>query len=304
MQRSVIRLAGKTFVVSLPSKWCKANGVTKGALLEVTPHGRTLLVGSQGPSHDKLKLAYDGHADGIKPLLTSAYKRGYDEIELGIGPGMMRQIQRTIDEELVGFEIINQGKSHCTIRTVTDEREEEYDQIMQRCVHILGDMLESGLSALKSKKWAELEESALSERTLDKLTNFAKRVLNKKFSGDADFAFNYGILRGIEQTSDVLENTYVTWAKAGHATHDEIVLFEDVCKYAKTQLALIQSRSLTHPSSGKKILLMQAAVLIEKGGHGAIIGHHLSEAINALDNMAGQVIGLSLGQTATSKDNP
>jgi hypothetical protein len=51
MQRSVIQLAGKTLVVSMPSKWCREQGITKGGKVNMVIDGGVCRVSSAGDEY-------------------------------------------------------------------------------------------------------------------------------------------------------------------------------------------------------------------------------------------------------------
>ena len=47
MKRKVIQLAGKTSVISLPSKWVQQQGIKKGDELEIKEEGSKIIVSSE-----------------------------------------------------------------------------------------------------------------------------------------------------------------------------------------------------------------------------------------------------------------
>ena len=133
MIRKVIKLAEKTLVVSLPSKWAKEHGVKKGAELEVEPGENKLIISTkkeQAPSKATIHLT--GPLTLARKRIRTAYKRGFDELELTFSdPKTINAIKRELSE-LLGYEIIKQGEKHCIIKNIAKAMDEEFDNILRR----------------------------------------------------------------------------------------------------------------------------------------------------------------------------
>lgn len=82
MRRKVIQLAGKTLVVSLPSKWVKKTVVNKGDELEITENGHSLVI-SQIEKKVCTRTVIDVsglNASLVWRYLTAAYIKGIEDI--------------------------------------------------------------------------------------------------------------------------------------------------------------------------------------------------------------------------------
>ena len=67
MKRSVIQLAGKTLLVSLPSKWARNCGVRKGEDIEVEERGKSLVITTEKPADiEKKEIVLKGEEGLIR----------------------------------------------------------------------------------------------------------------------------------------------------------------------------------------------------------------------------------------------
>lgn len=205
MKRKIIQLAGSTLVVSLPSKWVKKYGIKKGEEIEVEEKGKELIINSE-KKIDIKKLIVD--IEKIGPLhenyIPFLYQEGYDEIELmSVGKKEFKIIQKRINN-LMGFEIIRQGESHCVIRNVTEAMETEFEAMLRRTFLILIDMANNCYDAISKQEFSRLEDIKLLEKTNNKFTDFLKRILNKNgYKEPENLPLIYSIIRDLEKIADI-----------------------------------------------------------------------------------------------------
>jgi len=143
MKRKVIFLAGKTGVVSLPSRWMRAYNISKGQELEMTEVLSGLLI-AKPTDHAESKAQLDISGINSRLLfryLNTLYKKGYTEIKLIYKEGIVGldgkkenalvSIQHVCDY-LIGMEIVKQGESYCVIKEVTSLKEGEFEVLLRR----------------------------------------------------------------------------------------------------------------------------------------------------------------------------
>ncbi|MBN2421400.1 AbrB/MazE/SpoVT family DNA-binding domain-containing protein [Candidatus Woesearchaeota archaeon] len=181
MKRSVIQLAGRTLLVSLPSKWADANGVKKGNELEIVEDGHRLIVNTEQKS--KIETA-ELDADALGHLLSryihALYKRGIDEIRISYSdPKTADTIRSSLLNEVVGYEIVSQTPKSCDIKLITSGNIAEFDNLLRRIFLLLISMAEECADAIKGKNFEHLSKTALLEETNNRLTTICRRSLNK-----------------------------------------------------------------------------------------------------------------------------
>lgn len=206
VKRKVIRLAQKTLVVSLPAAWCRARRLSKGDEVSILPSGSGLHIATDTVTPAVAKANVGSSAGLARRLVSVAYKRGIDELELSFSnPAVMAAIEEELDL-LMGYEIVRQTKTHCVIRSIATAQPTEHAAIENRMWFTLlemGRLVEEGLMGNQ----AAFDHAIRMERVVDKLSNFCKRTLAKKPYGDVGKAFHeYAIARELEQVSDAYEH--------------------------------------------------------------------------------------------------
>jgi len=183
MQRKVIQLAGKTFVVSLPSTWAKQYKIKKGQELTVEPHGRMLQVSTTAQVGEFSKeLDITGFSRAlVRRCLGALYKAGYDRFEVRFSdPREFADAQEVIYEEFLGFEIVDQEKNSFSARQLSHVQPEEFPTVLRRIFRIIESMADESLEATQKKDQAWLLSIHLRDKSINKLADFCRRILNKQ----------------------------------------------------------------------------------------------------------------------------
>ncbi|MCG2717718.1 MAG: AbrB/MazE/SpoVT family DNA-binding domain-containing protein [Nanoarchaeota archaeon] len=193
MKRKLIQMAGKTMVVSLPSTWVKKYGLKKGEEIELTEKGKNILIKTESEESgtstqidvtDLPKLV-------VERTLISAYTMGFDEIKLTYKNIKTNDLKtkkelnlnnliEAITNNFSGVEIIEQDKTHTIIKQVSKISESEFDNVLRRMFFLLNSMSQETLEFIKTKD--EDKKNIVNQKhdTIEKLSNYCLRLLNKK----------------------------------------------------------------------------------------------------------------------------
>lgn len=207
MRRKVIQLAHKTVVVSLPSKWVRTYGIKKGDELEVEERAQQIVFSTiKRTDFERVQIDFSELGNEIirRWVLASLHKSGYDEIEITYkDPSVIKVIQETIRDTLIGFAVVEQGKNRCVIRIVAEEQEKEFDAMLRRAFLVTKNMGENLYMYIKEGKLRSLNELLSLEKTNNQLTNFCERILNKKgYKNDKKTCFVYVVAWNLEKICD------------------------------------------------------------------------------------------------------
>ena len=150
MIRKVIQIADSTQLISLPRKWAQKYGVKKGDELLVEEDGNKVVVSTEREvSSNNIEITLKGN-ELIHRCLSALYKAGYDEIKIMYeSPQDIETIISTVNSQLLGFEIIEQGKTHVIIKQVTSISHSEFDTMLRRTFTFLIATSEECLTAIE-----------------------------------------------------------------------------------------------------------------------------------------------------------
>lgn len=181
MKRSVIQLAGRTLLVSLPAKWVDANNVKKGDELELIEDGHRITINTEQKSKlETAELNADFLGALIQRYIYALYKKGIDEIRINYSdPKIADLIRDTLLNETVGYEIVSQTPRSCDIKLITSGNIEEFDSLLRRTFLLLISMAEETETAIKNKDFEHLSKTAQLEAPNNRLTTVCRRSLNK-----------------------------------------------------------------------------------------------------------------------------
>ena len=139
----------------------------------------------------------------IHRTLSSLYKSGYDEIKVIFeNHSELDIIQKTINQELIGFEIIEQGKEYIIVKQVSNISHSEFEAMLRRTFIFLLSNADECLEALKINDFTILKNLIIRDITVNKLTDYCRRSLNKK---EGHFKHNgpgYVIIELLEKIGD------------------------------------------------------------------------------------------------------
>ncbi|MFH1073117.1 MAG: AbrB/MazE/SpoVT family DNA-binding domain-containing protein [Nanoarchaeota archaeon] len=247
MKRKVIQLAGKTLVVSLPSKWARQNNVKKGQEVDVEEKGHDLLIKTQSVP-EEMKKSFD--AKGISERvfrwsLSSLHKQGYDEIEvLFDNPKVLEWLDDLVKNLFIGFVIVDQSGKRCLVRRISQEMDKEFDTALRRAFLVTISLGESMIELYKKKERVRFAELVSLEKTNNQLTNFCERILNKMGHPDPKkTCFYYAIVWNTEKICDDLKYfcKYISLSKNKKIrfSADVLTFLEHAIKFFKDFYAIV-----------------------------------------------------------------
>jgi phosphate uptake regulator len=202
MKRKVIKLAEKTFVVSLPSEWVKKYGIQKSDELEVLQKHNTLHISTPANINIPARTTVDISGlseDFVKSIVSVLHKVGYDEIEFFYDdPKILTALHRRT-AQLIGFEVIEQTPRRCVIKNVSGDLSHELDNMVRRTFLVTTSLAKGSFDLLSGN--ADLSSLLELEKTNNRLTNYCHRLLNKQSRGSHTI-FLYTVLWVLESIAD------------------------------------------------------------------------------------------------------
>ena len=159
MKRRVIQLAGKTSVISLPSKWVKQYSVKKGDELEIEELGNQLLIKTSSSQTEIKKIAINIenlNERTLRLIMSALHKLGYDEINLFYETSKLSNaIQDIIKNLLLGFVVIDQTNKKCILKSVSSDLDTEFDSTLRRAFLVSLSLANSSLEVISSKDFTD-----------------------------------------------------------------------------------------------------------------------------------------------------
>ena len=180
MRRKAIQLAHKTLVISLPSKWVKRCEIKKGDELDVEEIKNTLKISiSQKVKTNNKNVEAKDWERLLERYLISLYQKGVTEFEIRYNSADMFKKIQAASSQLVGFEIVEQAKGRLILKDITGPSEEKFKVVFRRLFLLVLDMMQEGISAMKTNNKKDIETVIVKDTEINKFSNFCLRKLNK-----------------------------------------------------------------------------------------------------------------------------
>lgn len=237
MKRSIVKHGPATLTISLPAKWIRTNNLNPGDELELEEKGDRLLV-SCVKGEEFLTLKEDisiNYLTGTR-YINAAHRKGCDELTLNYqDPSYIKKIEQCLNDEVLGYEIVNQGKEFCTIKDIPGTKFEEFETLLERIWIILVSISEEVIEALEKKDSSMLDSIISSDKRINKFTNFCIRILNKRSHPKyRNIPIYYGFLKELEELADYYKFLLNYQVKFNiNVSKEFLTLLEEVNDYLK-----------------------------------------------------------------------
>lgn len=192
MRRKVIQIADSTQLISLPRKWCIANGIKKGDELNVNETGPQLVISTEIKELPRtVRFDISGlDRDSIIYAIRSAYTQGFDEIyithntariedyrknkKVAVAEVLSHEISR-----LHGVEIFSQTDVETVLKSISSDSEREFSNLFNRILFLILEMLQEFSNAYQQNKLDQLRNVEAKHDLISKFVYYCERVLSK-----------------------------------------------------------------------------------------------------------------------------
>lgn len=179
-------------MVSLPAKWIQKNTLDKGDSVDVEEKNNAIYITLE-PEKAKRHATIDiaGLTETfIRTAIINAYRLGFDRIILNFNKKeALETIHHTVNERLIGFEVIERTDKGCVIENITEPSGEQFHNIFSKVWLNIDDLFILAEDALKGKKVEGFEDI---EEKIQQFDNFCLRIISKnKVSDKAELEWSF-----------------------------------------------------------------------------------------------------------------
>jgi phosphate uptake regulator len=211
-RRKVIQQGKGTLTMSLPSKWIRQVGLSAGDELLVESKGMQLIVGPGSGRHTKKPVEIDlsGFSKGlVYVVLENLYIRGDDEFRLHYEKPEIYDAISDAVRDLLGFEIVEHTAKGCVVKELAKGEGEDFDKVLRRIFLLILTIADDGVDAYRKGDTPMFEALQIRDRSVNKLTSFCMRVLNKQGGMILSRAMHlYTLLTLLEHLGDSYSRLY------------------------------------------------------------------------------------------------
>ena len=300
MKRKVSQIGPATLMVSLPSKWVKKHNIKKGDEIDISESEGKLIVGGEGEEIKKTTINLTKSSDSFyKRLFSNAYKKGYDEILVNFpDENLFSKVMWAI-KNLFGYEIVNQTEKSCLIKSLANEKAEEFDNLVSKCFLLLKHSAEICYQDISEGNAKNLDDIIDLTENIQKFTDFCRRLINKKIYKNSDLAeYHYIILMRLILIANKYNYiySYISKGKKFKISKDTLNFFSETNKLIDLFYEAYYKKDITKINNideKKRILMNKTCEFLKtKKGCENIVIYHLAEIIRLVYDNNSQLMGL------------
>jgi phosphate uptake regulator len=217
MKRKVVKHGVSTLTISLPSKWTKTNRIKNGDLLEIEATKDHLIISSEANEHfEEIETTLTGDEEWyIARILRHYYTSGYDEIKITNPNKDQLELIRKGIVNLTGMEIVESKPSYCLLKCVISSENSDYHQIVNRILWLINSQFDYFIEDLDKGKPVMEKEVHEIHKTVLKLNNFCRRMINKRPLYDTTISkYVYWFLTSLLNISSFIIYSYEEFSKS------------------------------------------------------------------------------------------
>ncbi len=229
MKRKVIQIAESTVLVSIPNKWAKKYGFKKGDSVDVEEENNKITITAEKVKEvKKIEFNIDKFKESsFRYVMSAVHKAGYDEITIHYDKPdfeFNNVVQDLLNGILLGFIVVDQTSKKLVMRSVAQEIELEFDSALRRTFLIINSFAASTYEMINSKQFEKLISLLNLENSINQLTSFCLRLMNKAGYKDKQI-FLATVIWNIEKIADEYKLICIELSKNNKKINNEIIIF-------------------------------------------------------------------------------
>lgn len=294
MKRKLVQQGSSTMMVSLPSKWIKANELGKGKEIELEEEGNKLIISTDNLQKKGVELSLVSNSETyIRTLLTNLYRKGYDKIKINFkDKSSLKIIEDITERQLIGFELIKKSDKHCEIENITEPSKEQFENIFSKMTMNIEELFSITEAFFQGEK-REFEDT---EDKIKEFDNFCRRITEKEGTENKElllFFYSelmhgqrdiYHLLKFLQKNKSKIEKEELELLKKSKLMFS--LLLE---AYKNKKLETIEKIHELETESYKKGYL-----LLEDKKSNPVVIHHLLNSIREFYLASSPLTGLAL----------
>lgn len=204
MKRKIIQHGPSSLTVSIPSNWAKKNNLKKGNEIEVLEKNKDLVIKSSNKTQNKsIKISFENlNKPTRKDLIIALHQKGFQTINItNINEKIIKEIYSFLNYTQLSLEITKQDNNAIVIENISNPDQEQLDNLIKRTYMILIEYSYKILQILSTKENIT-ENCFIHEKSINRISNYCKRIIVKENNEDSMFLFS--IINNIVNISNQL----------------------------------------------------------------------------------------------------
>ncbi len=181
MKRKLVKQGAATMMVSLPSKWIKANKLGKGYEVDMLEDNNILKIGVELSVKKNFEVEInEQNRHDLQAILTHAYRRGFEKIILkGKSNDFFKDAKKATNDFLLGFEITDMQRDKLALENILEPTEQKYDVILKKVFQTIDEAYEILFEDFGKNKFDSFQDIEDLRKQQERFVLFSRRLLVK-----------------------------------------------------------------------------------------------------------------------------
>jgi phosphate uptake regulator len=226
--RKVQQTGGSTFIVSLPSKWAKENGLKRGSELVLEEEDGNILIRGKSADHREVVKTINIEDEVrdrnlLQRTMTSFYISNFETLIIRtkghMKPDLREEIRR-FSKIVMGVEIFEESANTIVLQNVLDSSTFPLINSVRRMSLNVETMLADVIEGIRKKDPELLESIEKRDDDVDRYQWYIYREVLKGGQADANSTFSLILSRILERIADHAVNLSKIWKDAAAGVED------------------------------------------------------------------------------------
>ncbi|MEI7719531.1 MAG: AbrB/MazE/SpoVT family DNA-binding domain-containing protein, partial [archaeon] len=175
MKRKLVKQGAATMMISLPSKWIRENKLDKGDEIDLTEEGNKLIISKSSLQRKEIELTITiPIITAVQVMITNAYRADYNRVKVKYKDKKVYPlIKDLIDEQLLGYEVIEKGDGYCIIENIATLSETQFENIFSKLLMNIEETFDYAEQFLNGER-PEFEKTQGKTKEFD---NLCRRII-------------------------------------------------------------------------------------------------------------------------------
>lgn len=279
MKRKLVKQGAATLMISIPSKWAKANNLDKGDEIDIQEKDSMLILSLNEQKLKEKEITINSLTESAtRTILTSTYRAGYDRVTINYSDKeAIKLIEKVINNHLLGFETIKKDAKKCIVENITEPSVEQLENVFTKVFLNIDELFDLTLTKDLNSSFEETEQRII------KFDNFCRRVVAKTKPNNfhIQWAFQTALNHGQRELYHLIRYLHKSKAKMSNESRELLELTREAFlllkkAYEEKNIDLLDKLHLKE----HEIIYTKGYAVLKKKIDGITIHHILSAMRN------------------------
>jgi phosphate uptake regulator len=209
---------GSTFILSLPSKWVRENGLSRGSELIISESDDSLVISSGHPKKievsKKLMINERVNISELQRILISIYISGFNTLVIASKQYLseeLREIIKKFSRLVMGVEIFEESSTSITLQNVLDSTSFPLSKAVRRMSLNVEAMIKDTIAGMENSDNKLLENVIERDDEVDRYLYYIYREVRAGTEEGSDAVYYLIFSRILERLADHTVNICIAW---------------------------------------------------------------------------------------------